>query len=118
MDAWRLDAEFSPSASVTAISWRPHSGGRHPMLAVGTDAGAAIWAFDESYGRWQLEAELDGGGGGGGAVSAVDWAESLGRPQQLLAVAHGSSVMVWTLRGSAVGLQVTRPNHCQSQSRF
>lgn len=76
------------------------------MLLVGTDAGATIWAFDAAFSRWHLAAELGTSNGGSRPVAAVDWAETLGRPHDLVAVAHGSSVTVWLLRSSATDLQV------------
>ena len=115
-DAWELESEMVAGASgrgATAVAWRPHAAGEAgadlpPMLAVGTAGdGACVWVYRGQLGTWARAASLCGGGPGGegGAaelpVSAIHWAPRLGRPHELIAVASGSEVALWSLAGPA-----------------
>lgn len=77
------------------------------MVLLGTDAGAAIWAFAASLAQWQLVMELGGRSADHSPpVAAVDWAHTLGRPHELVAVACGSTVIISQLTGSAPEMTV------------
>lgn len=76
------------------------------MVLLGTDAGAAIWVFAASLAQWQLVMELDRSPDHSPPVAAVDWAHTLGRPHELVAVARGSTVIISQLTGSAPEMTV------------
>jgi nucleoporin SEH1 len=65
-----------------------------PMLAVAAkDGSIRIWAFNESYERWQIVHNLEGHTR---AVHSIAWAPDTGRSYHLLASASSdSSVRIW-----------------------
>lgn len=108
---WRLEAELQAcpgGGACTALSWREHSPGLPPLLAVGTATeGALLFYFEQPHRRWQRAAALGSREDYGGVpVSAAGWAPTLGRPLELVAVAAAQTVTIWGLRGPADALQV------------
>lgn len=59
------------------------------------------WWDDAPHGRWAVTAQLPGP-----PADAVAWAAVLGRPSELVAVASGRDITVWSLRGPADALEV------------
>ncbi|KAK9814583.1 hypothetical protein WJX72_008201 [[Myrmecia] bisecta] len=107
--AWSLENDLQAGTSsrggCTSLCWRPASGDAiPPLLAVGTSFGAKVWMARPALGDWVVAADLSGSEATA-IVSDVAWARSTGQPSELLAVAAGSSVHVWSLRGKADGME-------------
>lgn len=105
---WGLQSELWPadgrsSGAVTCLAWRPPSPGAPAMLLVGSAAGAVAWWHDTPHGRWAVTAQLPGP-----PADAVAWAAVLGRPSELVAVASGHDITVWSLFGPADALQAEK----------
>ena len=60
--------------------------------------------YRSSHMQWECAAALSDGQD----ISAVHWANQLGRPVDLVAVAAGCSALVYSLRGPANQLEVRR----------
>ena len=104
------------SGACTSLSWREYDPILPPLLVVGTSAGTAeVWTFQEQFLRWEKATQLNSSADNNGAstenkapVSAVAWAPRLGRPFELIAVAAGQFVTLWSLVGAVDSLQVER----------
>lgn len=85
-----------------------------PLLAVGTSAGTAhVLMFHQAFMRWYHVADLEDGNDGdeharNKEVSAIAWAPTLGRPIDIIAVATGTRVVLWSLGGDADSPTVKR----------
>ncbi|XP_024533469.1 protein SEH1 [Selaginella moellendorffii] len=126
LSKWQLQAVVSNATDVTekigkcscsgaSISWKPPAGSiQQPLFALGysTDVSAfsttKIWEFAEEHRRWYPIAELSNADDSVG-VSSISWAPNLGRPNELIAVASGSTVSIWDLEiGGKQGVSVQR----------
>lgn len=117
--AWGLHSEASVglAQTCTCLHWRQSSPGLPPMLAAGTSKGAKVLIFSAPLGAWSVAAELTGEVVA--PAAKVQWCPTLGRPTELIAVASGSEVAIWSLKGSLDHLQVrscVRPWALQAMS--
>lgn len=96
------------SGACISLSWREFDPVLPPLLAVGTAAGIAeVWMFQEQLLRWERATRLGPDDTASkDPVSAVAWAPRLGRPFELIAVAAGRFVTLWSLVGAVNALQV------------
>lgn len=124
-----------PTCSVTSVSWRNEQDDCPPLLAVGTSSEAfpcEIWMFSQDRLLWEQVNRLgvhdltdvmedgdnngtisdsrdrNGNNASGQTATVAAWAPTLGRPVELLAVASGNLVTLWSLQGQADSLQVKR----------
>ena len=116
--SWDPHSEFQldrEAKACTTISWREFDPVLPPLLAIGSGAGSAeIWMFREELLRWEKvqklnlsqDSTIDGTNQRG--ISAVAWAPRLGRPCDLIAVASGPRVILWSLTGAVDALEVER----------
>ncbi|KAK9813856.1 hypothetical protein WJX73_002216 [Symbiochloris irregularis] len=104
--AWQQDSGFiaCQQGPCFCLSWQPDpQRAGVPLLAVGSADGAKVWAFREACGDWVSVVTVHKGAA---PVTCVDWAPSMGRPQDLLAVSCDSCVTIYGLEGPADNLQV------------
>ena len=83
-----------------------HSGGVADLPAarfLRAEVCLQIWAYHADIMDW---GHVGAVGRSSEAVSAIAWAEPLGRPAELLAVASGSQVEILALKGPADSMQV------------
>jgi hypothetical protein len=112
--AIQLDREVQ---ACTSLSWREFDPVLPPLLALGTEAGGAaeIWMFREQLLRWEQVHQLnssqnsmDDNNTNQQSISAVAWAPRLGRPYDIIAIASGSRVVLWSLVGAVDSFEVER----------
>ena len=94
---WHCTSSFQaiPRGRCRILDWRPHCGRQSKVLLVGGDGGARAWIFRKAAGRWAptaLFAEAK-------RVVAANWAPTLSRPVELVAIATETSVRIWSLAG-------------------
>lgn len=118
--SWDPHSEFHLSREAkacTTVSWREFDPALPPLLAIGSGTGSAeIWMFREQLLRWERVQELkspqdsmdDNINNDHGSISAVAWAPRLGRPYDLIAVASGNRVVLWSLTGAVDAIKVDR----------
>lgn len=115
--AWQLNSVFKVGCPCRCVTWRHHTAGVPPLLLVGGSEGASAWYYHAKAMSWKLSARLPLRRGEGGSPSsaaadadkeevvALDLAATLGRPQELLALATaGGAVAVLALTGRAEAL--------------
>ncbi len=103
--SWDPHAELQlerEAGAATALAWREADPGLPPLLVVGAAAGGAqIWTFREALLRWERAVALESDA----PTTAVAWAPRLGRPHELVAVAAGPRVTLWSVEGPTDGLE-------------
>ncbi|XP_023547085.1 protein SEH1 [Cucurbita pepo subsp. pepo] len=115
LKSWQLQAEFQnvidsistvrKAACLSAsISWNPNRGERQQssfVLAFHSDTpqldSAKVWEFDQAHQRWLPVAELALEADKGDGVYAVAWAQNIGRPYEVIAVATQKGIAIWRL---------------------
>jgi len=111
---WDLHSELqldTSSKPCTCLSWRERDATLPPLLVVGCAAGhVEVCVFHVTTLRWEIAISLGDKDEdyGGQPISAVSWAPSPGRPNELVAVACGRRVIVWALYGAIDHLRVER----------
>lgn len=111
---WDLHTEIKVGgvdSACTCLGWRDHDGALPPLLVAGSASGhAELWMFHKATLGWERMATLGTAGGdySGQGISAVAWAPTLGRPVEVVAVASGSRVVLWSLRGPIDALEIER----------
>ncbi|KAG7673743.1 hypothetical protein Ndes2437B_g01908 [Nannochloris sp. 'desiccata'] len=121
--SWDPHSEFQldrDAKACTSVSWREFDPALPPLLAIGSAGGGGcgeVWMFREQLLRWEQVQQLkssspdmddDGSNNNQGGISAVAWAPRLGRPYDLIAVASGHRVTLWSLTGAVDALEVKR----------
>lgn len=96
---WPLQEEFlADKDGVTCLSW---NGSRFdvPMIVVGSNNPVSkVWAFNNTYNRWQVLVELIGHTDG---VHDVSWAPNMGRSYHLIATASKDHTLrIWKIKPS------------------
>eukprot|EP00798_Chlamydomonas_sp_ICE-L_P011473 gene11473-34189_t len=100
-NAWALQSKFMVSSKKgpVCLAWRPFTPCLAPLLVVGSTEGAQVWQYLPSFMKWQKVVALPLSSSAHG-VSSLHWAPTLGRQVDLLAVAHGCFVDIFSLAGS------------------
>jgi WD40 repeat protein len=118
--SWDPHSEFQlhrEAKACTCVSWRELDPTLPPLLAVGSsgEGYGEIWMFREQLLRWeqvqQLKLPHDSNSmddTDGNAITAVAWAPRLGRPYDLVAIAAGRRVTLWSLFGAVDALEIER----------
>jgi len=119
--SWDPHSEFQldrDAKAWTSVSWREFDPALPPLLAIGsTGAWGEIWMFREQLVRWEQVQKLrapsqdindDNDSNNQRSISAIAWAPRLGRPYDLIAVASGHQVTLWSLTGAVDALEVER----------
>uniref|UniRef100_A0A7S3RAJ7 Uncharacterized protein n=1 Tax=Dunaliella tertiolecta TaxID=3047 RepID=A0A7S3RAJ7_DUNTE len=83
----------------TSMSWRCYSPGVPPSLVVGTADEAVVMQYVHAHMAWKKACSLKLSAPG--RVASIHWAPCLGRPQDLVAAAHGSTVDIFSLQASS-----------------
>lgn len=82
-----------------SLAWRPFSPSVPPMLVVGSGEEAHVWQYAMQLMTWKRCHTLKPSSPA--AITGVHWAPHLSRPQELVAVSHGSIVDVFGLQGES-----------------
>ncbi|PNG99259.1 hypothetical protein TSOC_014969, partial [Tetrabaena socialis] len=93
-----------PPGLCRGLCWRPFTPGVPPMLCVGGGPQALVWQFVLALNTWQPVATM--GTADSQEVSAVHWAQPLGRPTELVAVGAGRDLLIFSLSGDTSALRV------------
>lgn len=112
---WQLQAEYQnvidsvskfgkASCSSASISWNPRTGESQQLsfvLGFNSDVpqlnSSKVWEFDQDHQRWLPVAELALPGDEGDQVYSVAWAQNIGRPYEVIAVATHKGIAIWHL---------------------
>ena len=95
---WPLQEEFLGHVNgVTCLAWNP-SILDVPMVVLGADKNATVWAYHTSLHRWQTVTSLVGHSE---SVLDVSWAPQLGRSYHVIATASKDHTLrIWKLKWS------------------
>mmetsp|Transcript_12406 Transcript_12406/g.26805 ORF Transcript_12406/g.26805 Transcript_12406/m.26805 type:complete len:331 (+) Transcript_12406:73-1065(+) len=89
----------------SCFSWRPFTPGAAPLIVVGNKSSADVWQYSAPFMTWQRVAQLPASDASATIVS-VHWAPTLGRPVDLVALGHGTSVDLYSLRGDSSNMDM------------
>lgn len=103
---WQLDGRVGPllndAEQHTCLCWQPFGPGLPPVLLLGSTNGAKVWMYEEALMGWRevktLAHDIP--------VASVEWQQSGGRPQELVAMAQDTKVQILGLKGAVDQLQV------------
>eukprot|EP00877_Chromochloris_zofingiensis_P005053 jgi/Chrzof1/14549/Cz09g07010.t1 len=108
--SWSLQSKLKAvgsngkDSSCGCLCWRPFTAGIPPIIVTGSREGAVAWCYNQSTMSWKEAGRFRHDVGC--AAIAVDWAPTLGRPYDLVAVSFGATVTVFKVTGTPTKLDI------------